>query len=346
VKAPIGYPRLIQPARFARNGLIPEWGFAKRCVDAHNHVHAYRRKCLLTWSDWQDVGAGSAGTVAALRFRFHSGHGATYLAFRFALALDTTHTGVNPGVQVAVKIVGGATTTATLYAGASNTSEVDTPSNVAWRNTKVALTGDTDYEVTISTVDYGRIFSALSYEIANDSIDSGTGYPIGVDPTIGTPIIHSLRKAQIENASWLWRHNASQLLTWPGAYPSADPTYASLTWTNVIDAATAIAASSAGWKPTNSGDMGLWTRAGSNVLNVVIAAMCSVAGGATGEVRLQDGTGTRCSITAMGTAAAWYTLATTISAVDTIDKLDLQARVSNALHTMTLHAVSVYAYLA
>jgi hypothetical protein len=354
VKAPSFYPRLIQPARFARNAMVPEYGFAARCADAQNHVNAYRHKTPLVWSDWVNVGAGVSGTTAALRFRYHSGHNATSLNFLLAIGLDASTggggggggtLGADPGVQIDVKISGGATTTSTVHQGANAASTADTPSNIAWRTVTVAITANTDYEVTISTIDYGRILSACAYETGATVVDS-SNYFVNYDPTIGFPIYSQFRKAQLQGTSTLWRHNGPQLVTWPGNYPNAAPTNGTTTWKNVLDDATVVSASTAGFKPMG-GDMSLLTRlSDGNTLDVVLSVYCSVTGSATGEVRFQDSTGTRCSITGMGTAAAWYTLATTIAATDTIDKLDLQFRSSNALNTITLHAVSLFAYLA
>lgn len=346
MKAPLGYPRLIQPARYARNGMVPDVALAQRCVDVQNHVNAYRKKTLLHWSDWVNVGAGSAGTNAAFRFRFHSGHDAKQLVVRLALGLDSTGTGTNPGAQVDVKISGGATTTTTTYHGLNNTAASDTPSNLGWRTIPTTISADTDYEVTISTVDYGRILSAGAWETGEDEVTSGNNYLANYQLATGAPIWDATRATQLQGPSKLWRHNASALVTWPGAYPGSAPTFATTTWTNVLDGTTAVASSSAGYHPTNDGDLTKWCRVSDGTtLDVVVWAYASCAD-TNGAIRFQDSTGTRCSLTGIGTAAGFYSTTTTIANVDTIAKLDLQAHAGVNTKTLTLYAAGLYCYLA
>lgn len=340
------YPKQIHYRRYARNSFVPEAAFPGRVVAAQNHIMAYRRKTFLTANDL-GRGSGVAGSSDLYRFYCRTGHGATHMAFVVGLGLDNTSTGADPYVRCAVTEIGVGTTNLDLHGGAFNGTPDDSPSEISWQDGLVAVTPNALYSVVVTAVDYARLFSILAYEVASDEVDDATDYFAEFNYSGGVPIYDSLAQRTSQGLSQLWRHNAGQLLTWPGAGTGTSPTYATTTWTNVIDAATSVTASTAGFY-LGDGDQTLeaWRRASDTTLDVVLAVHCSVTGSATGEVRLIDSVGTRASITGMGTGSAWYTTATTMSGLDTLGKADLQCRTSNGANTVTLNAVCLYAYLA
>ena len=342
------YPHVIQHKRFARNGLIPEAPFARRIAIAQNHAMAFRRKTFLCASALDGRFNGTSGTTVLYRAYGHTGHGATHLGVVVGIGLDTVSSGSAPQVEIKATMGGGATDTLTLSAGNFTGTPTDSPSEIVWRDGLVAVTANDTVEIRVAAMDYARILSILVYEIASDVIDSSVDYYVEGSPTIGDPVYRGLVERTTEGLSKMWRHNGGHLLTWPGPGASTMPPYGTTTWTNVIDAATSVTANTAGFY-LGDGDQTLegWCRKKNpGDLEVVLAAYCSVTGSATGEVRLQNSGGTVASITGMGTGEAWYTTTATLSGLGSIDKCDLQARTSNGANTMTLHAVSMYCYLA
>lgn len=546
------YPRLIQHLRYARNGFVPEAPFQGRLNHVQNHVMAFRRKTLMTASAIGGTPRGAAGTTVAYQFRCHVGHGATHLAFVVGMGLSDVP-GSDPIVRIKATIAGGAATSLDLHGGNFNGTPVDAPSEIAWRDGKIAVTANTTYEVAISVVDYARIVGVCAYELASDVANAATNYYAVQAPGVGFPVWDSIRQTELVGMSSLWRRNGSHLMTWPGLGGTASPTFATTSWTNAIDlsptaaaltwymtnalvsvhqemsetspGADATSSPATGWtvstgstnyspmdsnvtqtaatftstvqpdgsidttvgdcmRSTNTynggfasgnwtingvviavanggsqdGTMGFrlfrsvnangssateitgavqtgatvtdltaatqqnssitfnpgafsvadeylfvqigWQRtgagamttsdvifrvgstatrvvtstftpnatgiylgddtvslvplqrfsdgnvSGTSLLNVVLAAHCSVTNSATGEIRLIDSVGTRASITGMGTAGAWYTSTTTMTALDTTKMIKIEARTSNAANTLTLNAVSLYTYLA
>lgn len=344
--APLPYPRLIHSRRFARNGFVTEAAFAKQLVDGQNHIMAYRRKTFLTANETAPA-AGSAGTVTRYRAYGHTGHGATHVGFIVGIGLDTTSTGASPSVKVSATTATTGTVTQDVYAGLFNGTPTDSPSEITYHDGRLAVTANETVQIVVSTSDYARIFSILVYEIASDIVDSAVNYYQEVTPAAQYPIWDSTRQVHNVGMSQIWRHNGGHIMTWPGSGTGTSPTYTGgTTWTNVIDSATSVTANTAGFYLGNVGlDLSGMQRYGDTSLNVVFAAHLSCTGSATADVRLEDSSGTICSMTGKGTASAWYTATTTIS-LSTLDKADLQFRTSNAANTVTLNAVSLYAYLA
>jgi hypothetical protein len=116
------------------------------------------------------------------------------------------------------------------------------------------------------------------------------------------------------------------------------------TWTNVLDATTAVTSTSAGYL-LGAGLLTPYLRQSATKINVVLAAYGSVSGGGgSGEVRFQtDNATTFASVTGI-TAAGWYTLAqTTGDTPAAFTKADLQHRMNGA-GTLSLEAVSLFLY--
>ena len=345
------YPKRISPLRHARNGFVPEAPFIRRSVKAQNHIMAYRRKTFLTACDFSGRFTGSAAATL-YRFYGHAGHGATNLGIRIGLGLDSSGTGADPNVQIKVTQSGlpGGSDEVFIHGGNYDMAAgapTDAPSEIVWREATLLLMPDTVFSVQIAANDYARILSLCIYEIASPVVDGAVNYYFSAEPVVEFPVYDSHRQRALQGLSQIWRHNGAHLLTWPGVGTGSPRTRTGdTTWENVIDTTTAVTSTTAGFKFDDVMMAAMLRVSDASLLNVVLAAYCSVTGSATGEVRLEDSSGTICSITGMGTAAAWYTSATTIADVSNLSKVDLQFRTSNAANTISLHAVCLYAYLA
>lgn len=334
---------LLQHKRFARNGQVPDASFLRGVISRQNTIASYRRKCFMSWGDMDNAFAGATGTTNLFRFRCHVGYAATHIGFHIGMATANT-SGVDPRIEIAVTLSGGATTTATVRSGLSGTAETLAPDNITWVNEQVAVTANSTYEVLISAIDYGRPVAITAYEIAPSVVDT-TIEPF-VDSqqgAVGFPVFDSTRQDILEGLSNLWRRNGAHLLTWAGVGDGTGVAVVGTTATNIIDGTTAVAASSAGYYL--DGLENLCRISDSTTIDVVLATYASSSSG-TGQVRLQDSTGTRASVAVTG-VAAWYTSATTIANTNTMDKVDVQVldTVSGA-GTTTVYAVCLYAYLA
>lgn len=350
-KALRAYRPLIHSHRYARNGCIPESAFYGAALKAQNHVMAYRRKLFATWSDWVNGGSlGYAGTTNMFRFRGHVGYGATKLVFSFALGLDNKNTGTDPRVTVSATEVGGSTVSSTVHHGFNGSvGATDSPSEIAWRKVEIDVNPNTTQEVVIQAIDYARILSFGAWEVASDEIDDTINYFNENPSGLGLPIYDTTRSGLLIGLSNLWRRNGSHLLSWPGSGTSTFPTQTGTTWKNVIDDATSVSSTTAGFYLFDGDEtLEAWCRqsdASTHTLDVVLAAYGSTSA-STGEVRLENGSGTLCSVTGITTTPGWFTSTTTIAGVDAIDKCDLQFRTAINGPTLTLNAVSLYCYLA
>lgn len=356
MNSPKRYQPNLEPMRWHRNGMIPNAGFiggSNGVIGRQNHILSYRKKVFMNMGDMDNPITGGAATTVFARAYCHTGHGTTHIGFVVGMALDIRIAGADPRITIEVKISGGASTTETIRYGLNSEAAASDagPNSISWFRPKIAVTADTRYEILVSAVDYARPVSVMAYEIGATEVDSATNYFHEHQVGVGYPIYDSLRSAGLIGLSQMWRHNGSHLLTYPGARNGTSPTYASTTWTNVLDGSTAVSAATPGYYLGGDANTYLTQHvrqsdSSTQVLDVVLAVHGSMSAGATGEVRLEDSTGTRCSITGITTTAQWHVATTTISAVDTMAKVDLQARTSNVANTLTVNAVCLFSYLA
>ena len=344
--AELHYPRIIQPSRWATNGRPPDIRFLRALVRSQNHAMAYRRKTFLRWGDLDSPPDGLSGDVTRFRWRCHTGYGATHIGLVLGLGLDNKASGASPAVQLEITPVGGgAATTVTSTGGASTTGTDDYPSQILWRREKLAVLPNTTYECRLITKDYGRIVSVCAYEIASPFVDPRKDYYVGEQPGVEAPVTDSLRERILVGLSSLWRRNGSHLYSWPGDPSGTQPTFATSTWTNIIDGSTTSSSSTPGFALGDADEVTLLAqprRSKGDALDVVLAAHGSMASGSGGEVRLIDNNGTAwMTLTGIGTTSQWYATTGTIS-LDGITKLDAQARATSS--TLTLNAVSLYTY--
>jgi len=344
--AELHYPRIIQPHRWATNGRPPDVRFLRALIRSQNHAMAYRRKTFLRWGDLDSPPEGLTGDVTRFRWRCHTGYGATHIGLVLGLGIDDKATGSSPAVQLEITPVGGgAATSVTSTGGASTTGTDDYPSQILWRREKLAVLPNTTYECRLFTQDYGRIVSVCAYEIASPFVDPRKDYYIGEQPGVEAPVTDTLRERILVGLSSMWRRNGSHLYSWPGDPSGTQPTFATSTWTNIIDGSTTSSSSTPGFALGDADEVTLLAqprRSKADALDVVLAAHGSVASGSGGEVRLLDNNGTAwMTLTGIGTTAQWYAATGTIS-LDGITKLDAQARATSS--TLTLNALSLYTY--
>lgn len=343
--AELHYPRIIQPHRWATNGRPPDVRFLRALIRSQNHAMAYRRKTFLRWGDLDSPPDGLSGDVTRFRWRCHTGYGATHIGLVLGLGLDNKASGASPAVQLEITPVGGAATTVTSTGGASTTGTDDYPSQILWRREKLAVSPNTTYECRLITKDYGRIVSVCAYEIASPFVDPRKDYYVGEQPGVEAPVTDTLRERILVGLSSMWRRNGSHLYSWPGDPSGTQPTFATSTWTNIIDGSTTSSSSTPGFALGDADEVTLLSqprRSKADALDVVLAAHGSVATGSGGEVRLLDNNGTAwMTLTGIGTTSQWYATTGTIS-LDGITKLDAQARATSS--TLTLNALSLYTY--
>jgi hypothetical protein len=358
----VGIPRQINHKRWCKNGDIPDASFLRELVYGQNHIMSARRKVIFRHPIHTFHGNGglsggfsaAAGTTNLWRALFHSGHGCTRLRFLIGFAATTNASATDPRIDIDVTEFGspGSTLTTTLRAGASLGGTENGPNRILWRKpVSETLVDNQQYEILIKAIDYATPLGLCVIEEAQTSLNND--YFHAIEPGIDTPIYDSIRERTLQGLSEIWRHNGSHLLNWTfvgtSLAPWTPPTYSSTTWTNVVDGSTSVSSSTPGYYLGDSGGYRLenWCRLSDDTsLNVVFGAYASMSAGSTGEVRLQNGGGTVCSLTGITTTPQWHTTTTTINGTDTLDKVDLQARTSNGANTLTLHAVSLYTYLA
>lgn len=341
------YPRLIHHKREARNSHIPQATFKGRLLHAQNHVMAYRRKMFFTWGDFDNRMSGDSGTDARFRWRCHTGYGKdVHIVVEGLIGLHDTVIGVpvDPSVELIVTPAGGAALpTETAHYGQSDGSPTDAPTEWGRFKLRVPVSANTTYEAVVNTVDWGRILSICAYEEASPIIDTTVDFYVDEATTsVGFPVLDQQRQDHLEGLSKCWRKNGAHLYTYPS--PATGVLTPGTTWQNLIDDTTAV--SSASCKSLVRGVDSMTRVSDALAIDVVLAVYAQATGGNTGEVRFEDSAGTLCSITGITTTLQWHTTTTTISAWDERGAVDVQFRNSNGAHSLNVHAVSLYAYLA
>lgn len=343
------YPKPIVPKRWCRNGMVPDAHFLRQLVNGQNHVAAYRRKTFMRWGDLDAPLVSAAGTRALWRFRCHTGYGATHMGFVLGMGRDDHGTASLPQVKFALTIAGGATTTEDVIGVVTGGGTSDSPSEISWRNIKIPITANTTYEVLISAVDYARPVSLCAYEIGRSDVPIDNSAPplYALEPTTEQPVYDAIRENVLPNLSNMWRRNGAHLITWAGSGSTVSPVFGT-TFANIIDGtSTTVTNNTPGYYlgDANEFDLNRHRRASKTTMTVVLAAHGQASAG-TGEVRLRDtGTATTIGTVTLTTSAIWHTTTLTLSSLADITKVDIHAGKLTS-GTLTLNAVSVYAYLA
>lgn len=353
MNAPKIYPPIIEPARWCRNGQVPDAYLLRRLVGMQNHLMAYRRKTFCRWGNIDTVDTGATGDVNMWRFRGHTGYGATHIEFDVGmLPPGPFSTGLTPVVTISVTEVGGGTTSETLTYADNSVSWTDAPNLMSWVRPRIAVTANTTIEVLVKTNDFARIGSFAAYEIASPVVASATDFYHELAPGIEQPVYDSIRQRMMQGFRGMWKRNGQQLYTFLGDGSGTNPSVTGTTWTNVIDGGTT------GWATSSPGIYLADTGGGGPALPYRLsdsaspgfAVVLAVYGQVTtasngGEVRLYDNIeGEVVKITGITTTLQWHTTTATIANVDTLAKLDVQMRHSVAANTLRVDAISLYAY--
>jgi hypothetical protein len=352
--APKMTPPIDEPARWCRNGQIPDAYLLRKLINYQNHIMAYRRKTFCRWGDWENANAGGTGTINRLRFRCHVGYGCSKMGFVVGIARDNSGFGASSRVEITATIAGGASTTKTIYPGLSSSTAAHTPDGTSWYTVFINVTANTTYEVVAATVDFARIASFMAYEVAPSEVDQATDYFHELQPGIEQPILDATRERIATGLTGMYKRNGAHLYSFLGNGDGTNPSFTGTTWTNAIDGTTTSTAEAAGiylcneqdGGPPSYGRLSDLASLGYNSISAVLAVYGQVTTASNGgEVRLYDNAlGTVATITGITTTLQWHTANVTIANFDTIAKLVLQARHSTAAHTLRVDAVSLYAY--
>lgn len=343
---PTSFPQRVDSLELARNAQVPDSRFVNQLCNAQNFVNAYSRKqAFAGWNSFD--GTGTTGPVI-MRGYFHSGHAVQSACWEYLMALAGTPSGGagpsnDPYITIAMdKASGGAAVSYDLHWGANTQSVADSLTNMLRDRRYFSLVADTDYVWSVTSNAGARMPALAIWEVGKTSIDNTVNWFIG--PSHGYSDIYDANRQRIsQGLSELWKRNGAHLMNWSrGGRTSATVTGA--TWTNVIDATTAVATTSVGYV-LGSGLLTPYLRQSGTAVNVVLAAYGSVAGGGgTGEVRLQtDNATTFATVTGINGTPGWFTLAQGTVATGSFGKADLQFRMNGA-GTLSLEAVSCFLY--
>lgn len=339
--APFGMPLLMSRRRFAANGMIPQALFAQRAAGNLAHLKAHRRKVFGRWGAVTGDGmvTSDAGTQTIWRTLVQTGVGASHVAFLVGF-LPAPGNASGQRLEIDLDDGGGAVTYA-ITPGDRTGTAAGSPNEATWRTLRAPVAEDTVYSIEVRKLNGCRPVSFLCYEQAPREADEN------LEIGIGEPVTDAFRQTLLDGYAAAWKKNASHLISWLGTKDGTSPTESGTAWVNVIDGNATITANTAGfYLGDGTTTLEQWCRVSSNkTLDVVLAAHGSCAGGSTGEVRLANSGGTLCSVTGIGSTSQWWTTTTTIAAIDTVSKADLQFRVAAGGSTLTLNAVSLFAYL-
>jgi hypothetical protein len=344
-------PFRIDPMELARNGQVPDARFITQVSNAQNNINTYRRKEV-----FREILSATANIgQTMLRGYFHSGHAAVSLCFSYALGA-IAHSGNDPQITINLQPAGGGTTLSeTIHSIQNNTAVAYlAPSDMSYGRRFFSLSSDTDYIWWITGTDLPHLQCLDVFELGQAVIDGAVNY--FVDPSGSyAPIYDATRQRLHQGLSQLWKHNGAHILNWSQA-GTTSKTISGTTWTNVIDATTAVASTSAGYAIGN-GLLQPYGRRSEIMLNILpkatFAVYVTITGGAgTGEVRLMTdaavGSPTLISITGINAAGWWVFSSQRLGASNfgpnDFSKADLQFRMSGGVNTLSLEAACLFLY--
>ena len=333
------YGPRIDAFRWCKNGQMPDVRLLNLVAHAQNRVHAYRKKCVFnTW----DASYSGSGTTQH-RFRFLAGEGTRAIDLYYGVGLASNPSSA-PYVTFSINASGGSTSSQSIYYGQAQTAG-SAPSSIQWGKRSFTISPNTTYEVSAASSGQASLWALCAYERGYEYVtDEVSGY---VDTTSAYGQIDDITRYNLLGGmSTAWKHNGAHLYNWSCNGTAATVTGA--TWTNPIDATTAVASTSAGVILGSS----LLTPYSRRVqpLKARLCVYGQVTGGAgTGEVRLYSdsgsGTPTFATVTGIGGTLQWTTSQQTIpsggDALSAFSKVDLQHRMNGA-GTFNLYAVSLY----
>ncbi len=346
----LGTPLPLEPARYVRNGMVPNANFESDAAAHLNAAAACRRKQIFGWGCGLDD-IPSPSSVTRTRWRF-AGHTGVLLRRLHALVtMARSHvvigggTGTNPTCTVYITNADGSTVygQASASFGSSPTATNDTPNEFGVFDLEIACPADTDIFGRVEDSDGGRCIAITVYEEAK-KISAANGYIVPQSVAVTGPIYDGRRQDMYELATELHKKNAAPLWPFTVDDQSSPLVTASSTWTNIIDSSTSVSASSAG----ATLDLRYCkTRSTSSVPCVlaIYGSMESSGVGISGDVRIVDSSGTVVdTVSVTSTTAGWVTAAIDMPA--RLDKFDLQYRSADNLNSFNLGAASLFQYAA
>jgi hypothetical protein len=210
-----------------------------------------------------------------------------------------------------------------------------------WPNMKMitkylAVSPDTDYTGLFTDKNYGRIQSALVFEISSMT-DHNSGY-LSQNISERAPIHDAYRQNLLPLIRNQWKRGGCMQLNWHVENGSSPIANATTTAKNIVDdTTTAVSADSPGYTL----DMRYRDRLSQTSGVPCVMKVYAAAAGANGSVILKNSAGSPVATATVTGALGWYSIAFDMPA--TIDKYDLHY-VAVFGGTITLHAVSIYEY--
>ena len=324
----------IQPNSYGRNGQLAAGNaMAALCRGANQCLRWRTKEIYASPGDYDGINASAgAGPTTRWRTYAHSGPYVTTWRWFMTLARPSSGSTGSPKASIAVTTTAGAAV-ASADANYGYGSTTTTLESMAEFTGTLTVTADTDYLITFTVADNGRLVNAL---VVEESIAATTanGYVADLYTSI-TPIQDDARLA-IQTAMYaLHRRGGAVVLQ---AHLTDHGAISSATDTNIIDgSSTAVAASSPGWTL----DMRYKARLKDSATGVScwFAAYGSMAAGTNGTVKIKDSAGT-----VLATLSNWTTTpswkSTTVTLPATKAKYDITY--STAASTFTLTDVAIY----
>ncbi len=329
---------MIQPAAYARNGMVVPTVAVQAAARGANQVMRWRTKELLSTDGLvESLHTALGGTVVRYRGFAHTGPHCTQLRYFVTVArCATTDTG-DPYVTVAATTTGGgALDSSDIHIGQLGGSPSDVPDEWHEYTGTLDVTADTYILLTVSTTDHARVVHVLVQEQPTKADALASNLADGYQN--GSPILDADRAAMQSALYEKWRRGAAHVMSW---HATTARTTTSATATNVIDNTSTTVTTAT---PGLTLDMRYKARLGlasTTGVTCCIAAYGSIAAGANGQLLMKDSGGTTLATVGLfSTTPAWISLPVVLPA--TLAKYDFQFK--TAASTFTLNDISIFEY--
>lgn len=341
-------PSRLEPARSARNGMVPNAVFESELAAALNFVGAVRSKQYFNQGcDLSAIPAGSGTTRDRWRFGARTGPLLNKVHARVTLGQHniTLGSGVNPTVTLYLESADGSTVygQASASFGATGSTPSDVPSE--WSDVELEIffvPADTAIYGRFEESDGGRLIAACVYE-ESLAMTAANGYVVPSPVSVTAPIYDARRQTMYELGTLLWKQGAAHLINWTADMQSSPRLTAFGTARNLVDnTSTAVGADTPGYTL----DLRYCRTLATTTVPCVLAVYGAMSSGTdSGQVKILDSSGSTIgSVTITSTTASWHTAVVDMPA--THEKFDLQFRcVTGGLgDSFTVGAVSLYQY--
>ncbi len=325
---------LIQPAAYARNGMVVPTVAVQAAAHGANQVLRLRTKELYSSPGLvESLMTASAGTNTQYRAMVHTGPNVSQIRYFVTVARCAASDTGDPYVTVATTTFAGAAIDSTTISIGQNNSVADCPDE--WHEYTGTLdVNDNDYNlINFSTTDHARIVHAMAIESPTKADTIAAALTDGY--ANGAPIYDDDRAAMQAALDLKWRRGAAHILNW---HATAARTTTSATATNIIDnSSTAVSGST----PGVTLDMRYKARLGlaSTGVTCILCAFGSIAAGSNGQLLMKDSGGTTlATIGLFSTTPGW--VSGTVILPATKAKYDFQFK--TAASTFTLNDISLF----